>query len=172
MKNSFSVEKAISFLTVTGVSKQVLLPGGGGGVHWSPFIYGQLNAFSLVFFNTIIVIGSWIKLPVLLSLRASSPICASEASLMTAREQGRGGSLWLWRWLPHRLSKSQSLSTTTVLYFWTMFTRTIKLNLLLKWLLGSNLSQKYNILDTNILSRGYSTKFQGVGGYDKQPLQC
>ena len=90
MKNSFSVEKAISFLTVTGVSKQVLLPGGGGG-HWSPFFYGQLNAFSLVFFNTIIVIGSWIKLPVLLSLRASSPICASEASLMTAREQGRGG---------------------------------------------------------------------------------
>ena len=43
-------------------------------------------------------------------------------------------SLWLWRWLPHRLS------TTTVL-FRTMFTRTIKLNLLLKWLLGSNLSQ-------------------------------
>ena len=49
-------------------------------------------------------------------------------------------SLWLWRWLPHRLSKRQSLPTTTVL-FRTTFTRTIKLNLLLKWLLGSNLSQ-------------------------------
>ena len=49
-------------------------------------------------------------------------------------------SLWLWRWLPHRLSKRQSLSTTTVLLR-TTFTRTIKLSLLLKWLLGSNLSQ-------------------------------
>ena len=49
-------------------------------------------------------------------------------------------SLWLWRWLPHRLSKRQSLSATTVL-FRTTFTRTIKLSLLLKWLLGSNLSQ-------------------------------
>ena len=39
-------------------------------------------------------------------------------------------SLWLWRWLPHRLSKHQSLSTTTVL-FRTTFTQTIKLNLLL-----------------------------------------
>ena len=54
-------------------------------------------------------------------------------------------SLWLWRWLPHRLSKRQSLSTTTVL-FRTTFTRTIKLNLLLKWLLGSNLSQLINLL--------------------------
>ena len=35
-----------------------------------------------------------------------------------------------WRWLPHSLSKRQSLSTTTVL-FRTTFTRTIKLNLLL-----------------------------------------
>ena len=33
-------------------------------------------------------------------------------------------SLWLWRWLPHRLSKRQSLSTTTVL-FRTMFTQMI-----------------------------------------------
>ena len=48
-----------------------------------------------------------------------------------------------WRWLPHRLSKRRSLSTTTVL-FRTTFTRTIKLNLLLKWLLGSNLSQRWN----------------------------
>ena len=48
--------------------------------------------------------------------------------------------LWLWRWLPHRLSKRQSLPTTTVL-FRTTFTQTIKLNLLLKWVLGSNLSQ-------------------------------
>ena len=39
----------------------------------------------------------------------------------------------------------QSLSTTTVL-FRTTFTRTIKLNLLLKWLLGSNLSQHQGIL--------------------------
>ena len=55
------------------------------------------------------------------------------------------GSLWLWRWLPHRLSKRQSVSTTTVL-FRTTFTRTIKLNLLLKWLLGSNLSQWWKLL--------------------------
>ena len=50
-------------------------------------------------------------------------------------------SLWLWRWLPHRLSKCQSLSTMTVL-FRTTFTQTIILNLLTKWLLGSNLSQE------------------------------
>ena len=37
-------------------------------------------------------------------------------------------------------NKRQSLSTTTVL-FKTTFSRTIDLNLLLKWLLGSNLSQ-------------------------------
>ena len=48
----------------------------------------------------------------------------------------------VWRWLPHRLSKRQSLLTTTVL-FRTTFARTIKLNLLLKWLLSSNLSQLY-----------------------------
>ena len=48
-------------------------------------------------------------------------------------------SLWLWRWLPHRLLKRQSLSTTVL--FRTTFTQMIKLNLLLKWLLGSNLSQ-------------------------------
>ena len=52
-------------------------------------------------------------------------------------------SLWLWRWLSHRLSKCQSLSTTTVL-FRTTFDRTIKLNLLSKWFLGSNLSQFYD----------------------------
>ena len=52
-------------------------------------------------------------------------------------------TLWLWRWLPPRSPKRQSLSTTTVL-FRTTFNRTIKLNLLLKWLLGSNLSQKGN----------------------------
>ena len=27
------------------------------------------------------------------------------------------------------------------------------------------LCNKYNIFDTNILSRGYSTKFQGMGAY-------
>ena len=42
--------------------------------------------------------------------------------------------------------KRQSLSTKTVL-FRTTFTRMIKLNLLLKWLLGSNLSQN-NVLFT------------------------
>ena len=44
--------------------------------------------------------------------------------------------------ISHRLSKRQSLSITTVL-FRTTLTRTIKLNLLMKWLLGSNLSQIY-----------------------------
>ena len=39
-------------------------------------------------------------------------------------------SLWLWRWLPHRLSKRHSLSTTTVPTR-TTFTWTIKLNLVL-----------------------------------------
>ena len=49
-------------------------------------------------------------------------------------------SLWLLRWLSDRLSKRQSLSTTTVL-FRTTFTRTVEVNLLLKWLLSSNRSQ-------------------------------
>ena len=49
-------------------------------------------------------------------------------------------SLWLSRWLPHRLSKRQSVSTTTVL-FRTTFTQMIIFNLLMKWLLVSNLSQ-------------------------------
>ena len=47
--------------------------------------------------------------------------------------------LRLWRWLQHRLSKRQSLSTT--------LNRTNRLNLLIKWLLGSNLSQFYVHLD-------------------------
>ena len=34
------------------------------------------------------------------------------------------------------------------------------------------LCNKYNIFDTNILSRGYSTTFQGVGGYEMDRLQC
>ena len=41
---------------------------------------------------------------------------------------------------PHRLSKRQSLSTITVL-FRTTFTWTIILNLLMKWIQDSNLSQ-------------------------------
>ena len=49
----------------------------------------------------------------------------------------------LWRWLLHRLWKHQSLSTTTVL-FRTKLTQMIKHNLLLKWLLGLNLSQNQN----------------------------
>ena len=55
-------------------------------------------------------------------------------------EQTRTTTIFIvvWRWLPHRLSKRQSLLTTTVL-FRTTFARTIKLNLLLKWLLSSNL---------------------------------
>ena len=57
-------------------------------------------------------------------------------------------SLWLWRWLPHRLSKCQSLSITTVL-FRTTFTQTIKLNLLLKWPLGWNLSHYMYIIPWN-----------------------
>ena len=51
-------------------------------------------------------------------------------------------------WLLHliaRLSKRHSLSITTVL-FRTTFTRTIKLNLLLKLLLGSNLSQWFVVI--------------------------
>ena len=47
--------------------------------------------------------------------------------------------LRLWRWLQHRLSKRQSLSTT--------LNRTNRLNLLIKWLLASNLSQFYVHLD-------------------------
>ena len=62
-------------------------------------------------------------------------------------------SLWLWRWLLHRLLKRQSLSTTTV-PFRTTFTRTIKLNLLLKWLLGWNLSQWNKWVDTVQVQNG------------------
>ena len=39
-------------------------------------------------------------------------------------------SLWLWRWLPRRLLKHQSLSTTVL--FRTTFTRKIILNLLIE----------------------------------------
>ena len=45
----------------------------------------------------------------------------------------------LWRWLPHRLLKCQSLST--IVLFRTTFTQKIILNLLMNWLLGSNVSQ-------------------------------
>ena len=41
--------------------------------------------------------------------------------------------LWLWRWLPHSLSKRQSLSTKTTVLFRTTLTRTIKLNLNDSW---------------------------------------
>ena len=67
-------------------------------------------------------------------------------------------SLWLWRWQPHRLSKRQSLSTTTVL-FRTTFTRTIKLNQLLKWLLGTNLSQKFLSLYESLAVNFYKVVF-------------
>ena len=46
-------------------------------------------------------------------------------------------------WVPHRLSKRQSLSTTVTVLFRTTITRTIMLHLLIKWLLDSNLSQYY-----------------------------
>ena len=54
----------------------------------------------------------------------------------------RYNSLWLWRWLPHRLSKRQSLSTKVL--FRTTLTRTIMLSLLIKWPLGSKLSRCYS----------------------------
>ena len=54
----FSVEKAISYFTVTGVSKQVIL------FVLIIFYYRRLNAFltahAIVFFNTIVT-GSWIN---------------------------------------------------------------------------------------------------------------
>ena len=52
---------------------------------------------------------------------------------------GRYNSPWLWRWLRHRSSKRQSLSSTVL--FRTTFTRKILLNLLMEWLLNWNLSQ-------------------------------
>ena len=51
-----------------------------------------------------------------------------------------------------------TLSTTTVL-FRTTFTRTIKLNLLLKWLLGSNLSQWKIFYPINVCSIHYTDNF-------------
>ena len=58
-------------------------------------------------------------------------------------------TLWLWRWLPHRLSKGQSLSATTVL-FRTTLTRTIVFHLLItsvylnnQTLLGPPLSKRF-----------------------------
>ena len=63
--------------------------------------------------------------------RRNWPIRSITKSIILHHQLMWYNSLWLWRWLPHRLSKSQSLSTTTVL-FRTTFTRTIKLNLLLK----------------------------------------
>ena len=57
------------------------------------------------------------------------------------------------RWLPHRLSKRQSLSTRTVL-FRTTFTCTIlKLNLLLKWLLQTFHSFKKSNRQINNFAR-------------------
>ena len=56
----------------------------------------------------------------------------------------------VWRRLLYRLSKRQSLSTAVL--FGTKFTWTIILSLLMKWLLGSNLSQIKNCLikDTHL----------------------
>ena len=63
-------------------------------------------------------------------------------------------SLWLWRWLPHRLSKRQSLSTTTVL-FRTTFTQTIILNLLI--ILHFIFSFSKPIVIRTVLSKTLST---------------
>ena len=59
-------------------------------------------------------------------------------------------SLWLWRWLPNRLSKHHSLSTTTVL-FRTTFTWTIMLNL-------------YMYLAELLIIRGKKVKFHRIFG--------
>ena len=56
-------------------------------------------------------------------------------------------SLRLWRLLPHRLWKRQSLSATVL--FRATLTRTVILNLLIKWLLGSTF-QKMLLLSKTI----------------------
>ena len=61
-------------------------------------------------------------------------------------------SFWLWRWVPHRLSKRQSLSTTTVL-FRTTFTRTIKLNLL-SLLTVARVSRLFTVVKIRLLAVG------------------
>ena len=69
-------------------------------------------------------------LPLLLNKGVTGCSCITSVDGMVIDQRTWYNSLWLWRWLPHRLSKRQSLSTTTVL-FRTTFTQTIKLNLLL-----------------------------------------
>ena len=83
-------------------------------------------------------------------------------------------SLWLWRWLPHRLSKRQPLSSTTVL-FRTTFTRTIKLNLLLKllwlysarfhWLLRGHTTWTIKAISRQKFPSGQHCKIYDVGGW-------
>ena len=76
------------------------------------------------------------------------------ASWCCLNRRFRSDSLWLWRWLPHGLSKRQSLSTTTVL-FRTKFTRTVKLNLLLKYLsdIRQNFEKSHYLLHFSYLRR-------------------
>ena len=56
-------------------------------------------------------------------------------------------SLLLWRWLPLRLSKRQSLSTRVL----SGFKKTIKFHLLVKWLQSSNLSLCHNVSPLGII---------------------
>ena len=51
---------------------------------------------------------------------------------------------WLWRWQLQRLLKCQSLSITVL--FTTTITWMIILNLLMEWLIGSNVSQFYHFI--------------------------
>ena len=79
---------------------------------------------------------------------------------------------WLWRWLPLRLSKHQSMSSQTVLLRTTL-TRTIVLHLLMIWLLGSNhlqqtrgklqLKWRKNFLD---LSQPVRTRYIQILGFE------
>ena len=54
---------------------------------------------------------------------------------------------WLWRWLPLRLSKRQSMSSQTVLLRTTL-TRTIILYLMMIWLLGSTIYKNRKLIVT------------------------
>ena len=79
-------------------------------------------------------------------------------------------SLWLWRWLPYRLLRHQSLSTTTVLFNNT-FTQTIILNVLMKWFLGSNLSHYFFFGDNKIWMWNVLDKDESLKAYCLLPLR-
>ena len=71
-------------------------------------------------------ITSWISWPMTSTCTTGDLIVSTDVTQIT----------WLWRWLPLRLSKRQSMSSQTVLLRTTL-TRTIVLYLMI-WLLGSN----------------------------------